>query len=74
MSISKERRVCSVSNDGCRAPAGIGISGVGWADGGGSCRGTCYYCGEPVCGDRDCSKRTRKGRLCWNCQKQVAPR
>lgn len=68
-----ERRVCKISGagwgKGCLAPAGVGIQGVGYAEGDGSCRGTCCHCGEPVCGL--CSKvvrqRGKRIRLCEDC-------
>lgn len=68
-----DRRSCSVSNQGCTAPAGIGIpGGGGWGDGYGSARATCAVCGEAVCGQ--CSKLiTRKGnrkRVCEYCLDQ----
>lgn len=69
-----ERRICNVSGDSCTAPAGIGIPGVGYADGEGSAHGTCFYCGDPVCGM--CSKLTRRThrgrqRICETCWWQV---
>jgi hypothetical protein len=52
----RERRACQVSDDGCLAPAGVGVHGAGWADGDGWARSTCARCGDPVCGN--CSRRT----------------
>lgn len=60
---TKERRVCTVCDDACTAPAGVGISGVGWADGDGWARGTCVHCGEPVCSQ--CSRRVRRIGTRW---------
>ena len=51
-----ERRSCVSSNGNCKAPAGYGIPGVGWADGDGTCRTKCWHCHEPVCTDPLCSK------------------
>lgn len=70
----KERRTCIVSDGDCTAPAGVGVSGVGWADGDGSARATCWYCGEPVCGQ--CSRLTRRThtgrqRICAYCWPKV---
>lgn len=59
-----------MSDAECTAPAGIGISGVGWAEGDGAARGTCVRCGDPVCSK--CSRIVRRrrlprGRWCNNC-------
>lgn len=66
---SEDRRVCVVSDGNCTAPAGVGISGGGHAEGDGWARGTCSRCGEPVCGQ--CSRRTTwrgtRQRWCNNC-------
>lgn len=67
-----ELRFCKISNGGCRAPAGYGISGVGTCDGDKGTQGTCYSCGEPVCGSPTCSKRANyydygRQRLCVDC-------
>lgn len=72
--MKKERRACEVSEGDCLAPAGFGNS-AGWADGEGSARGTCYACGDPVCGN--CSTLTRryvKGkrvRMCATCMAYI---
>lgn len=66
----KERRVCEVSDGNCTAPAGIGISGGGWADGSGSCRATCDHCGLPCCAKCSSRRRDRRGkrrRICNTC-------
>lgn len=69
----KKVRVCSVSGDDCLAPAGWGISGSGYAENDGvSCRGTCFSCGEPVCGK--CSRiRTfgKRRRICERCEEDL---
>lgn len=69
-----ERKVCVVSNEGCRAPAGIQAGGLGGpvGDGDGWARAMCHTCGEDVCGSPSCSARVRRGpgpriRLCANC-------
>ena len=65
------RRSCVVSDSECLAPAGL-FCGGGWAEGSGSCRGTCTECGEAVC--RKCSRIVRGVRICHNCQPaEVAP-
>lgn len=71
---------CHISNPSCKAPAGYGISGVGWAHGDNKTRAKCYQCGEFVCTDPGCSKilwwrvyeeggkkRGRK-RICYGCE------
>lgn len=74
MARTTERRVCKISGGDCLAPAGYGISGGGFAEGDGNCRGTCYHCGEPVCSK--CSKKvTVKGerrRFCEDCLEERA--
>lgn len=67
-----ELRFCKMANGGCRAPAGYGISGVGTCDGDKGTQGTCYSCGEPVCGNPNCSSRVKyhnygRQRLCGDC-------
>ena len=61
-----ERRCCSVANSGCKAPAGY-ANNYGWANGSGSCRGTCVDCLEPVCSEVICSRRLARGRVCFFC-------
>lgn len=65
--MTTERRVCEVSDQSgdCKAPAGFGCAG-GWAEGEGSCRGTCVACGHPCCAA--CSARRRRGRICNDCR------
>lgn len=63
-------RTCEVSGNGCIAPAGYGISGLGTCEGTKSCRGTCFGCGNPVC--RKCSNVREwhnhgRQRICHNC-------
>lgn len=65
----RDRRVCHVSEGECTAPAGIGVPGLGWADGEGSARCVCFKCGQDVCGK--CSKRISvrgiRRRVCNDC-------
>jgi len=68
-----ERRSCDMSGwkGECLAPAGVGVSGVGCAEGEGFARGTCQHCGDPVCSK--CSVVTRRAkrgtrvRVCGDC-------
>ena len=61
------RRICEVSlqSSACKAPAAYGGSGMGIAEGDGSCRGTCTFCDKPCC--RACSKLTKGKRRCNDC-------
>lgn len=61
---------CVVSDNECEAPAGWGISGLGYAQGTESVGKTkCYICGEPVC--LKCSNLVtwyaKRVRACLNC-------
>lgn len=66
-------RTCHVSDDGCTAPAGFQVGGMGGPMGENSSthtRGTCFACGEPVC--TACSRRRRwhtygTRRICAHC-------
>lgn len=68
----RERRVCSVVDGECLAPAGYRVGNAGYFEGTRSCRGTCTICGEPVCSK--CSRVTRsskgkrkRSRICNSC-------
>ena len=61
---------CSVSDAECIAPAGWGVSGLGYALGADRVgRTRCYVCGEPVC--IKCSLIVKwykkRVRACTNC-------
>lgn len=64
-------RTCAVSEFKCLAPAGWGISGVGFAEGSDSIptRTKCYVCDESVC--TECSRMVtwygKAVRACTNC-------
>jgi hypothetical protein len=75
VAMKRDREVCAVSDGECIAPAGVGISGVGWGDGEGWARGECWRCGNKVCGK--CSKRLwwhgARRRWCNDCIEQEWP-
>lgn len=68
---------CNVVGQHCAAPPGVGLQGVGWAEGETKTRLSCYRCGLPVCsacssliryfGALDSPSDVRR-RICDDCQ------
>ena len=59
---------CAVVGPHCAAPAGVLISGVGYAPLPGQRLPRCYGCGEHVCTAASCSTQVGRSRLCLTCQ------
>lgn len=57
---------CAVVAPHCLAPAGLRVSGLGYARLPGTRLPRCYQCGEAVCSA--CSTRVGRSRICLSCQ------